>query len=792
MRSKHPTILISTLLGLMCFVHGGSISTHAQSPSASAISLTAEDYFDRGMRAWGDEKIADLTQAIQLNPNYSEAYFERAKAKTPARGKNEPADLAASISDYTQAIQLNPKYTVAYYRRGNVYAHFDNRQAALADYNQAIQLASDDPEFYYDRGLLRDQLDDQQGATADYLQVVRLAPSEVTERADNQRVIEQFTQLISQSPNFAHVYYRGLAHLYITSADPDAERRPYPSEKTYKDLTEAIQLNPYFADAYYYRGLSSSEGIQDFTKAIQLNPTFSDAYFERGLARIRQISHTDEIDVHVRQNAIKDFSQAISFNPNYARAYYYRGRMYSLGLDDSKALRDYAQALRIDSRTYPYDPDVLRDYLQALEAFPNQSMDYYRRGIVRRHFGDNSGAIADFNQVIRLDPKFAKAYYYRGLVSYDKNKKRKDFTQAIQLDPNFTEAYLERGLTYASGISLTEGFDDFSAAIRIKPNLAYAFYLRSEAHRKGCSSSTSCPSAAEEERARQKELEDLTQAIRLNPDFPQAFCSARPWGDGGWGCNRLDQVPERYIQIIRFNPNHHWGQYPISELIQYEQETVQRLVRQSTQAIQSDRQNADAHYKRGIAYLKLEQLTAAITDLTVAIQLNVQDAEAYSNRGFAYYRLKCYEAAIADYTQVIQLNPRFANAYFLRGLIHYDMGNHQPALADMTQAIRFDPTLFTAYIIRSRTRLALGDREGAKVDLKIGLQSLPSLQQAAGGAAVAGGGKSNAYYDRGVSLARRGDKQAAIRTLQQAANLFRSQGNMPRYQATLIVIRRLQ
>jgi tetratricopeptide (TPR) repeat protein len=829
--SKPPVILISTLLGLMCFVHGGSITTHAQSPPASAITLTAEDYLARGRMDSSDETIADLTKAIQLNPSYAEAYFERAETRfrwakeyhtLSEDMKANRAILEAPLADYIRAIQLNPQYAIAYYQRGNIYAHIGDRQAALvdyskaiqlnpqyadayyqrgnvyaqvsdrqtalADYNKAIQLVSDDPEFYCARGLLRDQLGDRRGATTDYLQVVRFAPPKAVEQADNQRAITQFIRLIDEFPNLAHVYYRGIAYFYVPNVHTGIYRKIGNHGK--KDLDQAIQINPKFADAYYYRGLSSSssESIQDFTKAIELDPPFSAAYFERGLAQIREISYTDEIDVHARQNAIRDFSQAIELAPNYARAYYYRGRLHSLGQDDSKAVKDYAQALRLDALVHYYDPDVFKDYLQILKTPPRNSVDYYKRGTLRRYLGDESGAISDLNQAIRLDPNLANAYYYRGLASFD-DKKRNDFTQALQLNPNFAAAhlvYLERGLTYSTGRSLEGGYDDFSAAIRLNPNFAQAFYARSGSYKYEQLES-------EQEKVQQKRLEDVTQAIRLDPDFAQTFCSARTLGDGGWQCDSMDEVPERYTQIIWLNPKPTgYSVYSVSDLVRNAQEQTQRVVKRSTQMIQNEGQSAEAYYKRGIAYLKLEQFILAIDDFTEAIKSNAKDAEPYSHRGFGYYRLKRYREAILDYTQAIQLNPDFAKAYFLRGLVHYDMGNHQQAISDTTQAIRLDWTLSTAYVIRGRSRFALGDRQNAQADLKIGLESLPSFRQAAGGAAISGGGSPSVYYTRGVSLARRGDKQAAISTLQRAANLYRSQGNMPRYQATLAAIQRLR
>ena len=155
-------------------------------------------------------------------------------------------------------------------------------------------------------------------------------------------------------------------------------------------------------------------------------------------------------------------------------------------------------------------------------------------------------------------------------------------------------------------------------------------------------------------------------------------------------------------------------------------------------------------------------------------------------------QLKHYREAILDYTQAIQLNPKFAKAYFLRGLAHYDRGNYQQAISDTTQAIRLDSTLSAACIIRGRSLLALGDRHNAQTDLEVGLKHLPNFHQGAGDAAISGGGMPIVYYTRGVSLARRGDKLAAIRTLQQAANLYRSQGNTTRYQEILAFIQQLQ
>ena len=82
----------------------------------------------------GDKAIADLTEAIRLDPNNSEAYFERA---AEYRGKGEDDKASA---DLTEAIRLNPAYAEAYYLRGVIYADKGDSKNAKLCFDQAKRL----------------------------------------------------------------------------------------------------------------------------------------------------------------------------------------------------------------------------------------------------------------------------------------------------------------------------------------------------------------------------------------------------------------------------------------------------------------------------------------------------------------------------------------------------------------------------------------------------------------------------------------------------------------------------
>ena len=57
---------------------------------------------------------------------------------------------------------------------------------------------------------------------------------------------------------------------------------------------------------------------------------------------------------------------------------------------------------------------ALADYDTALRLRPDDPVAHYRRGLTHYFMGENTGAIHDFTEVIRLDPGHAEAYRYRG------------------------------------------------------------------------------------------------------------------------------------------------------------------------------------------------------------------------------------------------------------------------------------------------------------------------------------------------------------------------------------------
>ncbi len=108
--------------------------------------------------------LADLTQAVEIDPTYAIAFTDRG---TVYDSKN---DHAHAIADFDAAIKLDPKSSDALIGRCAARAEQgDDLQAALSDCNQALQMrGNNSPGALNSRGFAYLRLGQYDNAIADY------------------------------------------------------------------------------------------------------------------------------------------------------------------------------------------------------------------------------------------------------------------------------------------------------------------------------------------------------------------------------------------------------------------------------------------------------------------------------------------------------------------------------------------------------------------------------------------------------------------------------------------------
>ena len=245
-------------------------------------------------------------------------------------------------------------------------------------------------------------------------------------------------------------------------ASAEADRRIAGCTRIIQDLGETARMR---AGALINRALAYrakgelDRAIADYSEAIRIDPRYADAYYNRAIA----FKAKGDLD-----RAIADYNEAIRLNPRDALAYNNRGIAYQAKGDFAGAIIEYDEAIRLD---------------------PGNALAHYNRAIAYRSVGDLERAIADYDAAIRLDPARSLAYSQRGHAYQargDALSALADFSEAIRLDPKNIWAYQNRGIVYLYGGLLDKARADFRQAAELAPKDPYcALWLEIAERRSG-------------------------------------------------------------------------------------------------------------------------------------------------------------------------------------------------------------------------------------------------------------------------------------------------------------------
>lgn len=171
----------------------------------------------------------------------------------------------------------------------------------------------------------------------------------------------------------------------------------------------------------------------------------------------------------------------------------------------------------------------------------------------------------------------------------------------------------------------------------------------------------------------------------------------------------------------------------------------------------------EAQSMRGMAYLALEKIPEAITDLTVAIdsrKMRSRQTLMYLSRGIAYSHQEKYPQAIADLTSALTIDPKNQQLWLTRGSLYQRSKNFDKAVEDFTKGLQVDPSgPNVAIFLSSRADVysQSGKSELAMKDLSRAIKLRPQ--------------DPNAYMNRAAEYIKAKDWKNAIEDLDKVIDL---------------------
>jgi len=126
----------------------------------------------------------------------------------------------------------------------------------------------------------------------------------------------------------------------------------------------------------------------------------------------------------------------------------------------------------------PMPAPALPEIAQPLpEAPPVDASFYYNQGNANIQSNNNDGAIANYTEALKLDPRLIYALIARGAAYYSKGDYQSavdDYSRTLELEPNDAGVFNSRGNAYRQMGNYQMAIADYEAALRIDPNNAEA------------------------------------------------------------------------------------------------------------------------------------------------------------------------------------------------------------------------------------------------------------------------------------------------------------------------------
>ncbi|MBR1761157.1 MAG: tetratricopeptide repeat protein [Schwartzia sp.] len=305
---------------------------------------------------------------------------------------------------------------------------------------------------------------------------------------------------------------------------------------------------------------------------------------------------------------------------------------------------------------------------QEREFLSNQKLEECQR--VHRGMNSDDPAATEkgimlVSEAIRLNPKNAKAYVYRGLVLYGnkistlkthpkqagnadaidklRDEMIADYSRALAIDPNDADIYRYRGHAYKRKQMYDEAIADFSRALALNPSNADAYFNRAYAYQnKGLYDEA---------------IADFSRGLDIKPNATDYTNRAQLYSKKGL----YDEAIADFSQAIAVHSDDVVSFDPLSKDLLY--------------------------FYRGNAYFDKGLYDKAIADYSQALVVHgtiiasshpfhelwgsmLDLGVVYNNRGTAYALKGEFDAAIADFNRALAVNPNDAAAYYRRGFIY--------------------------------------------------------------------------------------------------------------------------
>jgi len=453
----------------------------------------------------------------------------------------------------------------------------------------------------------------------------------------------------------------------------------------------AIKITPNDPAAYYAAGVAQEGNLQlqqavnYFDRALVLDPNLAEAHLQKGLALF---------NLNRREESLAEFAATLKLNPQAALAHFYTGIVYHENhLDPRAALAEWEQAVQID---------------------PKFADAWVKLGLVHSQLNELDAAIDAYNRALAINDKDALTHYYLGLLYEGKNTKddlaraETQYRRAIELQPGMVNAY-----NHLATVLVRQGGNS-DAALQLAQNAA-------NLDPKNPDSQVVLGDLLRSRGNFEQAIAAYNAALALRGAYPEALFGR---GAANLGKQQYPAALADVGQALLLKPN--WGDAlllrgQIQEALgQYDDANASL-----GQARLSDPNNPYLYAEMGNLALKRNDTSGAIANYEKSLSLYEPNPGAHFNLAQLYFNRRDFDTALKHFQRTQQLDSGWPRANYWIGRSYEFLNKPNEAQAALEQTVKQEPNFVEGHFELANVYRTQGKRDQALTEYDAALKLQP-------------------------------------------------------------------
>lgn len=184
---------------------------------------------------------------------------------------------------------------------------------------------------------------------------------------------------------------------------------------------------------------------------------------------------------------------------------------------------------------------------------------------------------------------------------------------------------------------------------------------------------------------------------------------------------------------VKMSPQDESGRLLRLGYVQLEQGQTQQALDSARQAVDKDKNNAEAHNLLGLIYMSQSQFDKAAEQLRDAVRINPYFTDAHNQLGVCYRETKEYDKAVKEFEIALNdKNFKTPEKVFLNlGNLYVDQGVMSEAVRSFQRAVEVNPNYVLGYLALGSAYQKIGKPEQAAGQFRKVMALAPDTPEAA-------------------------------------------------------------